>query len=375
MGVRVTSPSRAGNGVWPVALAGGILALLLSVSLVASGALRPFPPGGSTPVPSRIAYFQFGPDADTLWLADPDSPSRRERLLVVPHAREFGVVPRLAPDGRRFVYAALPSETRAPRPETPAGLWLSDVAAGAEPRLLARDIDLLVPAVWSMDGESVVFRRSGPEYRLVLLNLTSGQEQDLVRDASGALFPVAFAPDDGRLYYVRLSGDGSFFVSVDVDSDEKAELARLSPGLTRDWTLSATGDQLAYLEMDLSDGQVSSRAAILDLTTGAIETAEASGDAFGPVWGEAGTLLVGRLTEGDAAAGLYTAAGAIAFTPPAQGFDVPLMLSSAGEIAVRSFDGDSAMAPGRPSLAIVATDGTRKTIATGEVTFLGWIEP
>jgi hypothetical protein len=56
-----------------------------------------------------------------------------------------------------------------------------------------------------------------------------------------------------------------------------------------------------------------------------------------------------------------------------KGFDVPLGWSRSGAaIAVRSFDGSSISAPGNARLDVLAANGARKTIATGEVTFIGW---
>ena len=63
-----------------------------------------------------------------------------------------------------------------------------------------------------------------------------------------------------------------------------------------------------------------------------------------------------------------------AFKAPINGFDVPLLQApgNAGVI-VSSFDGASTSSPGDSALTLLASDGARKRIASGDVTFLGWV--
>jgi hypothetical protein len=56
----------------------------------------------------------------------------------------------------------------------------------------------------------------------------------------------------------------------------------------------------------------------------------------------------------------------------AAGFDVPLLVRQSG-IVVHSFSGGSSTNPGTSVLTYVAEDGSRRTIADGEITFLGWV--
>jgi hypothetical protein len=330
----------------------------------------------------QVAYFEFGIGADTLYIADPLVPAERRRLMVLPHASDFGVVPALAPDGRRFAFASLPANLKAPSAETPAELWLAEIAADAEPLLIARGVDLLVPAVWSPDGGNLIFRRSRAptpsrpgEFRLFALDVATGAERELAYSESNALFPVAVAPDGSRLYYVELGFDGSRLNATDLASGASRQIAVLSDGITRDWTLSPSGDRLAYLVMELSSGVISSRAHVLNLDTGIATPATITSDAFSPKWTSTGALVLGRASQGDAPGGLVSDSNALTLPAPTRGFDVPLAASAAtGAMAVRTFDGSSAMAPGNAVLAVLTPDGARLTIASGEVTFLGWIE-
>jgi hypothetical protein len=383
MGTSATSPSRIRVG--PVfALLSVVLLAIVSLSLLRAGRDGP-PPKDVISSGARVAYLQFGSEAATLWLIDPARPAAREKLLVAPHATDFGVIPSLAPDGHRFVYASLPPGLKAPMADTPAGLWLTSVKPEGEPQLIARDMDLLVPAVWSPDGSSLVFRRSRMpmqstpgEFRLVSLDLAAGAERDLVSTLGAAVFPVAFSPDATQFYFVRLQGDGSLLAAVDIASGVQRTVAKLSDGLTRDWRLSPHGEALAYLAMDFTTGAISSSAFVLDLTSGDIDSAGGqSGAAFGPIWTAMGELVIGQLSP-EAGGSLTSLAegGGLILPSPARGFDVPLAASPEGDrILVRSFDGTSVLTPGRSVLALVGLDGSRTTIATGEVTFLGWINP
>jgi dipeptidyl aminopeptidase/acylaminoacyl peptidase len=319
-----------------------------------------------------IAYFEFASDADTLWLADPAKPSQREKIMVAPHAVDFGVVPSLAPDGARFAYTALSPETNAPSVDAPADLWLASMTGG-KPVRIAQGIDLLVAPVWSPDGSSVVVRRSGGSsaYQLRRVDVASGAMTMVVTSAE-AVFPLAYAPDGGLLYVQLTQQTGSMLMAADAAGKTRT-VAVFSDGLTRDWALSPAGDKLAYLEMTLTTERMASRARVLDLATGAIAPAgDENADAFRPVWKKDGSLVVGRLAAGEKSAGMLVGGSVLA--GPKRGFDVPMAAGSNGYIA-QSFDGSSLRDPGASVLTLVGPSGEHVTIATGEVTFLGWIEP
>lgn len=250
-----TSPRLRASDIASVLLivfgVGFLVLLLLSFALES----KPHSSTGTaaTGAPAgHIAYFEFGLTADTLWLADPVKPSQREKAFVVPHAREFGVVPSLSPDGRSLVYAALAANLAAPAPDSPAGLWLAAISRDAQPRLLVNGVDLRVPAVWSPDGSSLVYRRSDADgYSLATIPVAGGEERILARaDSQAALFPVGFSPDGSRFYHMALSEAGSRLYSVELATGVQSDLAQLSPGLTREWSLSKDGTRLAFLAMN-----------------------------------------------------------------------------------------------------------------------------
>jgi Tol biopolymer transport system component len=364
---------------WLLALAGiGLLVLLLLSFLLEARPSSSVPATSSGP--GRVAYFEFGVGADTLWLVSPNEPSQREKLFSVGHAREFGVVPSLSPDGRTVAFSALPANNPAPSPDAPAGLWFADLSRDAEPRLLTQTVDLRVPAVWAPDGASVVFRRSDADgYALIALPAGGGDERVLARsDAATALFPVGFSPDASRFYQVSLDASGSRLVAIDVASGRQTEFALLAPGLTRDWSLSKDGSKLAFLSMSFTSEAVNARAFVLDLETALLTpVTDAAVNAFGPVWASDSTLLVGTLRAGGTSALVrFDGTTTTALPSTTRGFDVPLGFARDGRsYLVRAFSGASAVAPGVATLTLVDENGGRQVIAAGDVTFAGWSAP
>jgi hypothetical protein len=328
---------------------------------------QPAPPPSISP---RVAYLEFGLVADRLWLAEPARPERRQRLLVIPHAPDFGAVPSLSPDGARLLYNVLAPETASPSPDSPADLWLASLDASTEPVLLARGVDLLVEPLWAPNGAFAVVRRSrgDGDFRLVAIDLRDAAERELVASGS-ALFPIGFEAA-GSLLYALLDADGSHLHRVDLATAQVTGLATLSPGLTRDWALSPDGTRVAYLELSRTAAGIASQAYVLDLGSGQSTPASATtSSAFGPAWTAAGKLALGYLVEGR---GGGVSLDGSALTPPARGFDVPLAFAADGRLAVRSFAGASLAAPGEASLVVIDGSGKRSTIGMGEVTFLGW---
>lgn len=351
--------------VLAAALAAAALAAV-TLFFLAAGTRNPSPVP-ALPKGERLVYFEFGARADTLWVVDAGS-LRRQKLFEAPHARDFGVVPSLSPDGRRLAFTALPPAVPAPTPNTPAGLWLAELTPDSTPARLAEGVDLLVRPVWSADGRELIVRRSiAGGYALLSVATAGGETRELLQ-APDALFPLAFDSVGGLLYTV-LDASGSHLERLSPTGRER--LATLSVGLTRDWVLSPEGSRLAYLELSRTQSGIASQAFVLHLVSGERQAVSDGGvDAFGPTWSRDGDLAVGS-------AGGVTAAvvvGERVLPPPERGFDVPLGFGPGGSLAVRSFEGSSAAHPGRASLTVIDTAGTRRTIATGEVTFVGWID-
>src|SRR5688572_5312290 len=300
MQAKTTSPHAGSLATWLVAILGVGLLVILLLSFVLERQTRPSSQVAGVSASLRIAYFEFGRDADILWLANPSDLTDRKRLFAVQHAPEFGVVPSVAPDGRSFVYTALAPNTPAPSPNAPAGLWHAPVSANAVPRLIAPTVDLLVEPVWSTDSKSLVYRRSTPTgYALAILPIAGGEERVLATSETSALFPVGFAKTGDGLYYVAIDESaGSRLFEADLITGLSKFVAALSLGLTRDWSMSPDGTKVAYLEIGIGPDEVSSRAMVFDLAgTEAEAVTSRTTAAFSPVWSADSNLIIGSLDE------------------------------------------------------------------------------
>jgi hypothetical protein len=357
------------------AIFGVVLLVLLLLSFALETRAPATTPAAGTAPTGHVAYFQFGTTADTLWLASAADPSVRDAVFTAPHAREYGVVPSLSPNGRDMVYAALEPSIPAPAPDSPAELWYAPLT-GIEPRVITNGVDLRVAPVWSPDAKRIVFRRSdATSYSLVEMPFDGGAERILAMSSSDyALFPVGFTPDGSTFYHVSLGRDGSQLIALDTASGHLTIAALLSNGLTRDWTLSADGSQIAYLAMNYTPEAISSRAYVLTLASGDIEPlTDLNVSAFGPVWDTQGGLVVGTLTPGGEGSFVQVQDGRTSqVLGPDAGFDVPLEYLPGGAYLVRAFEGASAAAPGRASLTLIESSGERHVVSTSDVTFVGW---
>ena len=357
-----------------------VFGLLLLVLLILSFALENRAPA-STPATSlsnsgSIAYFEFGSSIDTLWLASSDNSQDRQAIFSAPHARDFGVVPSISPQGVAVAYAALPPSTAAPGPDSPADLWYATINSVAEPRIIASDIDLLVAPVWTPDAERVVFRRSDATgYSLVEIAVDGGSERVLVTSSiAKALFPVGFTPDGATLYHVGLGQDGSRLFALERATGVVTPVANLSDGLTRDWALAPDGSQLAFLALTSTADALTSRAFVFDFeSNGVVPVTDENASAFGPVWDNTGALVVGSLTRGGEGSLIRIEDGkASQVLGSATGFDVPLAFSPGGGFLVRAFEGASTSAPGLASLTFIDSSGERHVLSSHDATLVGW---
>lgn len=369
-------PRVSDLAAWIVTILGVAFLVLLLLSFALETRTPASTTSTSTSLSGSVAYFEFGATADTLWLAQTADSASREAIITVPHAQAFGVIPSISPDGTAVIYAALPPSTAAPGPDSPAELWYAPLNAGAEPRLMASAIDLLVAPVWTPDAGRVVYRRSNADgYSLVDMSVRGGVERVIVTaPADEALFPVGFSPDGATLYHVALSDEGSRLFAVDAITGSLTPVAVLSDGLTRDWAISPDGSRLAFLALHSTPEALNSRAYVVDLATGeASPVTGADASAFGPVWNSEGALIVGALTPGGEGSLIRIQNGETSqVLGPAAGFDVPLAYLPGGAYLVRAFEGASASAPGRSALTLIDPDGERNVLSTSDVTFVGW---
>lgn len=394
------------------ALALVALALLLGVF---------FPPDGpnagaavsnveSKPATSALLVSEFSDTSSTLWLVEPTNPANRTRFLRVDHAPGWEINGAVSPSGEQLAYVVLGPGRR--DAETEASLFVTkgsfvtngvSVTAGdgGAPALLAEGVDLRGGVTWTADGLALIVRRTTVDaegrrsFAILEVRLADGRvTTQLQRDDVAALHIIG-RPVGGPLYAALISGAGTRLLAV---GDEKSTL--LSSNITRGWTLSPSGDQLAYTEQRGLAMQV----LVLSLREfepafPALRAATAAGqalldDAFdkeafdedarsdvgtaSPVWAPDGSLSVGAF-EGPGsqvrAQGLRTASVGLrtASVGNGDGFALPLAWSPDGvHLAIRAFEGTGPGNTSNETAGIVGADGAIETVSGKHILVLGW---
>jgi Tol biopolymer transport system component len=337
----------------------------------------------------RLVISEFGDHSDAIVAIDPNDVSRsRTTIATIDHAPGYGIFATLAPDGSALAYTALPPGTAQPSTASPAQAAI--VAADGTTTLLADDIDLLIPPVWSPDGKSIVVRKntpadddSGGTFELVRLG-RDGSRATISTWHSAAVFPIAFAPDGSKLYFATLNIDGSDLYSVAPDGSAETQIAHLSDEITRGWTLSPDGAQLAY-SVAVSGDQPGAVTKTLDLASGALADAlsQAAGSTqFNPAWKAPGELTVGAVKPegGGDTLNIESVGGGAGSAQPltnnSDSMDLPLSWSPGGTaLAVQSVEGKTPFEAGASHVDLIAGDGTRTRVSDSpDVLVVGWLQ-
>ena len=361
----------------------GVLALLIvgGAALLLAG--REGDDRAAAPAEAQLVFAEFGATEDRIYLAAANDLEERSVIARVPHASGWALTPAREMAGTLVAFTVLPRDAP-PRRDSPAELWLLDVATGELTRL-ARDADLLAAPVLDREGRYLVYRSSGLDgsQALVRVDLASRARRTLLEVATDfGLFPVAFARD-GALLFAQLSNGGTDLHRVAPDGST-APLVHASDHVARDWRLSPDGRALSYLAPEIEAERVVQRLHVVALDGSSAPPVEASagiaGEQFSPVWTPRGDGITFGQEAGFAAGApaLTLPLGGAPPLPldgPQQGFDAPLGWSDDGRyLATRSFDGRDASAPGRESLVVIATAGGRETVrADRELIFIGWL--
>jgi len=294
----------------------------------------------------RLLISEFGEDADTIVAINPDDPAGRVEVATIDHAPGYGIFATLAPAGDAIAYTALPADSRRVSPDAPAQVAIVD--ADGSVSLLADDVDLLIPPVWSPDGESIVVRKNVPEengagtFELIMLR-RDGERSTVTSWSSAAVFPVAFAPDGSRLYFATINEGGTDFYSVAPEGAGETRIAHLSDEIARDWRLSPDGSTLAYAVAESGDvPRVVTMT--LDLATGAAARVTLSADRMelNPAWNGDGELSIGSVKPagGSDAISVDSAGGVWPLSRAEDAIDLPLAWSPDGDtLAVRTVEG------------------------------------
>ncbi|HEX5479279.1 MAG TPA: hypothetical protein VFY79_06115 [Dehalococcoidia bacterium] len=331
---------------------------------------------------THLVLSEFGNRTDNIVAVEPADVTSRTAIASVDHAPGFGIFATLSPDGTAIAYTALPPTTERPAPDAPAQAAVID--ADGNTKLLADDIDLLVPPVWAPDGKSIVVRKNTPApdsagtFDLILLRL-DGSRSTITTWHSASVFPIAFAPDGSKLYFTTLNANGSDLYSVAPDGTGETQLAHLSDQITREWTLSSDGRSIAYTE-SISGQTPQLIVKRIDLTSGAISLALPGDDtqsAFNPAWQPDGALSVGAVLSAGGGEAVSVAPGG-APSPVTQtddSMDLPLAWSpDGGELVVRVVEGKTPFEAGQSHVEIIDGNGDRTQVSdSADVLVVGWM--
>ncbi|MEX2225172.1 MAG: hypothetical protein WEB52_01835 [Dehalococcoidia bacterium] len=330
----------------------------------------------------RLLISEFGEDADTIVAVDPADAAARTEIATIDHAPGYGIFATLSPDGEAIAYTALPSDSAQPSPDAAAHAAIVD--GDGDVALLADDVDLLVPPVWSPDSESIVVRKNVPEddgagsFELIALAI-DGSRATVTAWSNAAVFPIAFAPDGSTLYFATLNERGTDLYRVAPDGADETLIAHLSDEIARDWRLSPDGTTLAYTvaESGLTPRVVTKT---LDLASGEAERVTSSEDRmeFNPAWNGDDELTISSVKpEGGSDAVSVDARGGVwPLSRNDDSIDVPLAWSpDDSTLAVRTVEGESASDTATSYVEFLTPGGARDRVSdSADVLIVGWIE-
>ncbi len=332
----------------------------------------------------KLLISEFGERSDAIVAIDPADVSQRKTIAQIDHAQGFGVFPVLSPDGQAIAYTALPANAAKPAPDAPALAAVVDVKGKAT--ILADDIDLLVPPIWSPDSTSFVARKNTAQaegagsFELLLLH-RDGARSSITTWNTAAVFPIAFAPDGSALYFATLNAKGTDLYRVAPDGSGETMVAHLSDQIARNWKLSPDGAKLAYSVTE-SGAAPAVVTKTLELKSGVAAEAvvAAAGDRseFNPAWNSDGRLTVASVKAaggGDAVSVGVSGGDAQRLTTNDAGIDLPLGWSpDGGTLAVRAVDGKTPLDAGEGHVELVDGDGRRDRVSDGvDVLIVGWL--
>lgn len=335
------------------------LAAVVAV-LVVWAALMARPTGieiavGPVVAPEDVRSVAYGiPEGgrDVVYVRRADGAGAPRAIAAFPAALNVHIRGAAAPTADRLAVVHLPGFGEA------ATLTLLDIGTGAQ-LTVAADAEYLTGFAWSPGGDRLAFAARGAggvaEVReaLVATGATS-----TIASFSDALrvTPVGYDAGGKRVFVVVLDRGGSALWQVGDGAVRR--IARLSPGMTRDWVLSPDRSRLAFVE-SLGAGERSYAAKMLTIATGTVREMGLAGDQLGAAW-RPGALLPD----------FGGPAGSIALSNGAGSYVVPLEWSPDGAMLVATVVGPGT---GGEEAVEVLTGEWRARLADGPAWFLGWV--
>ncbi len=304
--------------------------------------------------------------ADVISVASAASPGAVTEIARIPRLEGFPSSGAVSPDGRRL---ALVSADGGTRTHPLASLNVVDLESGKVTRAATNVLPGQAP-VWSSDGKALFTVRlaggnesSGPI--LLLRAPANGSGEGVLKEYDSVLgvYPVG-ENSAGDLVTIVLGGEGSILEHGD-------SATTLSANLTRDWRLSPDGSEIAFIEVDTSQGtRYLARSVRLDSAGVQAAALSAAVSALGTAWNPATGAAAFGFEPQTAVAGARTQAVSAAGAP-AEGFDVPQGYSESGKaLVVTHWDGSSFQDPGAAALTVIS-DGQRAAYEN-YTRFYGW---
>ena len=319
--------------------------------------------------PGHYAVYTSSDEThDEIRVAPGDDPGDVITVATIERLPGFASRGAVSPDGTQLALVVVEAGTPA-QPE--ASLQLLDLESG-ERTVIATRVEFRQVPVWDNEGEAVfVTRRApgedgqGPGDVSVLRAPVDASGASVVEQYQGiyGAYPVAADPG-GRLVTVVIDGSGSTVYR------EGNEVVDLGPHITRDWDLSPGGDELAFIETNLAEGEryIPRTASLSGVPTVRAQSTSEDVEALGVAWDSGSEPVFGY------EASVSATGDSRAFAQSReQGFDIPLSYSTDGSaIAVQHWTGSGFDQPGAASVVII--NGQGRVTLDDATRFYGWSE-
>lgn len=356
--------------------------IVIAVMLVAWAALTPSSisnESSSVPAPvspslvRSIAYTVPSGNADNVYVRPINATGAGQLIASFPSYFDLHARGSASPAGDRLAvlsttgigstYARL---TLIQLPVANQGISENDAQAGSVPT-----VDYLSTVTWSRDGEDVVVTHTAPpdatgrsSIQLLQVDAASLAVTTVAtfENVYGAA-PVGFSIDGRALFVVVTDQSGSNLWAVNGGRSQK--LAALSPGRTRDWSLSPDGSRLAYIEL-LGSGERTYAGRTLVIATGAVIDSDPSTNQLGPVWEPSS-----QVPDFGGPGGTVQ----LALASPVAAYLVPASWSPDGStLAATIYSASSDLGIPSPATIELVTSGHRVPLATAEgAQVFGWV--
>ena len=352
----------------------GVIAVIVTV--IAWAAFTASPVSNDNAYPSlpavspadvrSIAYIKPGASADSLMVRraageDPGSAVASFSSSFNIHARGMA-----SPMGDTVAVLSV-----SPSTIPLATLSIVDLPSGAT-REAPGTFDYLSPVAWSPDGSRVAVRRSRSQDDAGRVSATvhevgigsAAAREVAVFENALEVAPVGYSLDGQRLFIVVVDQSGS---ALWVERAGRVQrLATLSPGRTRDWSLSPDGARLAFVDI-LGAGERTYAGRSLIIATGGIQNEATAGNQLGATW-----------FPGSQVPQFGGPGGSIQLSnpPPGSAYLIPAQWSPDGSALVATIYSASSDRAGSPSKSIELITPERRVRLSDEdgAAFLGWVQ-